>query len=190
MKLRYYGTSGPTWIDRWVQAHELLVDWDEGLATRDQRSFEIGPILWSAPYAAINGTDAKATMESTLLFQVNEYPVWKSWDLTAVTQKWVNGTATNYGVILWAAPVGGTSEDTDGMNLWFRSSEHSDSNYWPKLEITYSTQAQTVYFFKDHLGSIRATVLDSVGAPVIGYDDYDPWGYPLALRTKAVNENN
>jgi hypothetical protein len=40
------------------------------------------------------------------------------------------------------------------------------------------------------LGSIRATVLDSAGAPVIGYDDYDPWGYPLALRTKAVHENN
>jgi RHS repeat-associated protein len=36
------------------------------------------------------------------------------------------------------------------------------------------------------LGSIRATVLDSAGAPVIGYDDYDPWGYPLALRTKPI----
>jgi hypothetical protein len=21
---------------------------------------------------------------------------------------------------------------------------------------------------------------------VIGYDDYDPWGYPLAQRTKAI----
>jgi RHS repeat-associated protein len=72
------------------------------------------------------------------------------------------------------------------MNLWFRSSEHSDSNYWPKLEITYSTQAQTVYFLKDHLGSIRATVLDSATAPVIGYDDYDPWGYPLATRTQVI----
>jgi RHS repeat-associated protein len=29
-------------------------------------------------------------------------------------------------------------------------------------------------------------VLDSATAPVIGYDDYDPWGYPLALRTKAI----
>jgi RHS repeat-associated protein len=56
------------------------------------------------------------------------------------------------------------------------------------LEVVYSTEAttRTVYFLKDHLGSIRATVLDSAGAPVIGYDDYDPWGYPLALRTKAI----
>jgi RHS repeat-associated protein len=56
------------------------------------------------------------------------------------------------------------------------------------LEVIYSTEAttRTVYFLKDHLGSVRATVLDSAGAPVIGYDDYDPWGYPLAQRTKAI----
>jgi RHS repeat-associated protein len=56
------------------------------------------------------------------------------------------------------------------------------------LEVVYSTEAttRTVYFLKDHLGSIRATVLDSAGAPVIGYDDYDPWGYPLAQRTKPI----
>jgi len=81
-----------------------------------------------------------------------------------------------------------TNEDTDYNTLWFRSSEYSNSTYWPKLEVTYSTDAatKTVYFLKDHLGSIRATVLDSAGAPVIGYDDYDPWGYPLATRTKAI----
>ena len=89
----------------------------------------------------------------------------------------------NFGVMLWA-----TNEDTDYNTLWFRSSEYSNSTYWPKLEVTYSTDAatKTVYFLKDHLGSVRATVLDSAGAPVIGYDDYDPWGYPLATRTKAI----
>jgi len=99
-----------------------------------------------------------------------------------LTQKWVNGSATNYGVILWA-----TNENTDGKDLRFHSSEYTIfQNLWPKLEITYSTETKTVYFLKDHLGSVRATVLDSVGATVIGYDDYDPWGYPLAQRTKAI----
>jgi hypothetical protein len=32
---------------------------------------------------------------------------------------------------------------------------------------------ETVYFLKDHLGSIRATVDEN--ADVVGYDDYDPW---------------
>jgi RHS repeat-associated protein len=41
-----------------------------------------------------------------------------------------------------------------------------------------------VYFLKDHLGSVRATV-DNTGA-VVGYDDYDPWGYILANRSLAT----
>jgi RHS repeat-associated protein len=41
-----------------------------------------------------------------------------------------------------------------------------------------------VYFLKDHLGSIRATV-DNTGA-VVGYDDYDPWGFILANRSLAT----
>jgi len=96
----------------------------------------------------------------------------------------VNLTATNYGVVLWA-----TNETTDGYDLRFYSSEYTtDPTKQPKLEIIYSTEAttKTVYFLKDHLGSIRATVLDSATAPVRGYDDYGPWGYPLVGRTKPI----
>jgi RHS repeat-associated protein len=76
------------------------------------------------------------------------------------------------------------SEDTDGMNLWFRSSEYTtDPTMQPKLEITWSQLPRTVYFLKDHLGSIRASVQDASTAPVVGYDDYDPWGYILAGRS-------
>jgi len=170
------------WAVAQDEVHQMLVEWDEGIATKDLRLFEETGIPWSTPYAGINGTDANAQYESTLLFQETTATGWKTWDLSALTQKWVNGSATNYGVILWA-----TNENTDGKDLRFRSSEYTVfQNYWPKLEITYSTEVKTVYFLKDHLGSIRATVLDSIGAPVIGYDDYDPWGYPLALRTKAI----
>jgi len=96
-----------------------------------------------------------------------------------LTQQWVNLTTSNYGVILWA-----TNEDTDGMNLFFRSSEYTtDPTMQPKLEIIWSQLPRTVYFLKDHLGSIRASVQDTSTAPVVGYDDYDPWGYILAGRS-------
>jgi len=84
-------------------------------------------------------------------------------------------------VILWA-----TNEDVAGYTMRFHSSEAANQSDRPYLEVVWSQTLKTVYFLKDHLGSIRATVLDSTTAPVIGYDDYDPWGYPLALRTKPI----
>ncbi|NUM65050.1 RHS repeat-associated core domain-containing protein, partial [candidate division KSB1 bacterium] len=120
---------------------------------------------------------ANGQFESTLLFQQGEYPTWKSWDLTNLTQKWVKTPSSNNGVILWA-----TNEDVNAYDLRFYSSEHETKQ--PQLMIIWSNQPKTVYFLKDHLGSIRATVLDSAGAPVVAYDDYDPWGYLLAGRTK------
>jgi len=76
-----------------------------------------------------------------------------------------------------------------GKDLRFYSSEATAPNdvNRPYLQVTYSQQAKTVYFLKDHLGSIRATVQDTVGAPVRGYDDYDPWGYILAGRSLATS---
>jgi RHS repeat-associated protein len=144
---------------------------------------------WNATYGKIGGTvppadDANGQYESKMLFSAGDtlaLPLWKKWDLTGLTQKWVNGTASNYGVILWA-----TNEDVAGYTMRFYSSEAMPDSVRPKLEVIWSNTPKTVYFLKDHLGSIRATVLDSATAPVIGYDDYDPWGYPLALRTKAI----
>ncbi|MGH7495435.1 MAG: DNRLRE domain-containing protein [bacterium] len=182
-------TGSDAWVDRWVWAHQLLNDWNEAQADSLRR---LTGVNWLAPRAKIGpgsnqaSEDANGQYESTLLFwqnELSELPKWKSWDLTALTQKWVKGTgpgsAPNHGVILWA-----TNEDVNAYDLRFNSSEVE--NHPPELVVTWSNTPKTVYFLKDHLGSIRVTVLDSATAPVIGYDDYDPWGYPLAGRTKAI----
>ena len=87
-----------------------------------------------------------------------------------------------FGVILWA-----TNEDVIGYDLRFHSTDAFPPNNTnpPYLEVIWSNQLKTVYFLKDHLGSVRATVQDTIGAPVRGYDDYDPWGYTLAGRSMA-----
>ncbi len=57
-------------------------------------------------------------MESTVFFQLGQTGTWKAWNLTALTQKWVNGTAANNGVVLWA-----TNENVNGYDLRFYFSE-------------------------------------------------------------------
>ncbi|MCI0619171.1 DNRLRE domain-containing protein, partial [bacterium] len=130
MNLKYFEAvnyGGGTWVDRWVQAHELLqLNFDEQWASRENRTIDIP---WYTPYAAINDFDAKATMESTVLFwqsELSALPKWKSWDLTALTQKWLNTPSSNYGVILWA-----TNEDSAGYTMRFHSSEASNSSDRP-----------------------------------------------------------
>ncbi len=45
----------------------------------------------------------------------------------------------------------------------------------------------TVYFLKDHLGSVRATIDDA--GQVVAYDDYDPWGMILPGRSMSAQAN-
>jgi len=128
-----------------VQAHQLLRHWRELEADSLKRRTGSN---WLTPRGKIGPgsdstlVDANGQYESTTLFKDLEYPAWKIWDLSALTQKWITSAATNYGVILWA-----TNEDTDGMNLFFRSSEYTtDPTMQPKLEVIWSQLPRTVYF--------------------------------------------
>lgn len=73
------GQAGVTASDHWIQAHRVLKPWHEAQATRDVR---LTGVNWTTPYAAINGTDALATMESTVQVKQSETGTWKSWTLT------------------------------------------------------------------------------------------------------------
>jgi hypothetical protein len=76
MNLWYYGNSGTPAIDRWVQAHQLLVPWNEMEATRDVR---LSGVNWTSQYGAINGTDANSQYESTAFFDDTEPALPKPW---------------------------------------------------------------------------------------------------------------
>ncbi len=177
LNLKYYSAistgSNITWQERPVQVHQMLVDWAESEATRDIRLLNV-PWNNNISYGAINGTDAKAAPEDVVTIQ-QDHPRPVGWNLTELAQQWVSGTAPNYGVILWA-----TSEDTPAYDLRFRSTDDGQPEQ-PELEILWYEPVRSVYYLKDHLGSVRATV-DDIGE-VVAYDDYGPWGMTLAGRS-------
>lgn len=84
MQLHYFYASnagGSAWVDRWVQAHQLLNDWHELQADSLKR---LTGVNWLAPRAKIGPgnnpitVDANGQFESTVLFQQGEHPTWKS----------------------------------------------------------------------------------------------------------------
>lgn len=131
MKLYFYGKYGTNVINRVIQCHQVLRDWLEGFATWDYRTLQD---MWGTAGVGLDDVDAKAAAEDSLVWG-GEYPTWKVYNLAALTQKWVSGTAQNYGVLLWA-----TNEDsvTAGDEKWVHSSEYSDATLRPQLVVTYT----------------------------------------------------
>jgi hypothetical protein len=94
MQLYFYGKFGANIINRTINCHQVLQSWGEAYATWNYRG--PGP-QWNTPGLAFDNIDAKDTPEDTQNWY-NEYPTWKSYNLTALTQQWVNNPAQNYGV--------------------------------------------------------------------------------------------
>lgn len=72
-----------------------------------------------------------ATASSSLTIGDNSIGLYREWDVTALTQSWVDGTYDNYGMWIEEIPVQG-----DGK-AYFVSSEYSGEAYAPYLSIRY-----------------------------------------------------
>jgi|GEM_PF-2943704 len=178
MKLYYYGKYGSIHF-RSIQAHQVLKNWIEAEATWYDRAdhFE-----WKDPGVGLNDNDAKSTPEDTKVWG-NEYPTWKKYDLTDVTQRWVNGTDPNYGVLLWA-----TDEDdyTDKDEKWVRSSEYSTSEYRPKLVVTYVQKGTALASYEYNVdGQIKKVTYGNGMIRDLTYDGARGWAESSAYTKSS-----
>src|SRR6056297_3421728 len=97
-----------------IEAHEITNPWD------------LETVTWNNPPLF------NSTAESTTQVKGGENK-WLSWDIKNLTQDWVNGNTSNYGVILKKINEG--SGDTD---IACNSSNYTDEpNLRPKLRINY-----------------------------------------------------
>jgi len=85
---------------------------------------------WGLPGANNTSTDRRASPESALT--TSGIAKWYAWDLTSVTQGWVNGSLPNNGVLLRCTSTG------PGSFNW-ASAQDGDVTRRPRLVITYRT---------------------------------------------------
>ena len=147
LKLKYYTSvsAGGSWVDRNIEAHQMLVTWDESQATKTKRTAADN---WAATLG-LAGTDYKSAAESTVLFTASTIAgSYQYWNLTWLTREWLDGTAANYGVMLIA-----DNETVVGHDLRFHSIDSAPSLFdQPTLEVEWTLPQRTVYYLKDHPG--------------------------------------
>ncbi len=107
-------------------AYCVLRNADPNQATWDQATLTS---YWDQPGCNDTSTDRRANPESSLT--TSGIHKWYDFDLTALTQEWVNSTLTNNRVLLRALLANNT--------LYFASAQNSSVSLRPKLVITYRT---------------------------------------------------
>ncbi|HOU23466.1 MAG TPA: DNRLRE domain-containing protein [Anaerolineae bacterium] len=87
---------------------------------------------WGTVGCENTGTDREAQPLTTIT--TSGLNKWHNWDLTNLTQSWVDRTVPNYGVVLQQGYPAANS------GYYFASAQHATQGLRPKLEITYRTR--------------------------------------------------
>ena len=104
-------------IVRTLQVHKIKKEWSETEATRVYRKSNE---VWSAPFLALDGTDAASRVEDTVkIFTGRPVQQYIEFDITEASREW-KSQGNNYGVLIRA-----TNEIEDGREVRFASREHT-----------------------------------------------------------------
>ena len=98
-------------------------------------------------------------------------------DVTQLVRDILGSFEGNHGFLLRL------QNETKYRGVRYASSNHADSNRWPKLTIEYEL-LNKAFYLKDHLGNICVTVADD--GTVISTDDYYPFGLQMPGRSYNV----
>jgi hypothetical protein len=131
-----------------VEAFPVTRDWVEGTGgTNAGASWDLydGVTSWGTP-GGDHLPDAVATFTAGA-------PGWKSMELSAVAQDWVDGTLPNYGLVLASPESGGNDEKH------YYSREHVDPALRPKLTLVYTCECgqecsgggEPLFYYRDAL---------------------------------------
>ena len=123
-KASFQNVQQVPYLSRRLQVHQINKDWSETQATRDNR---LSGIRWSAPYLAIDGTDARTHVQDCVTLYTGQPGGYMEFDVTVAVKNWLAGDP-NYGLLIWDV-----TENIAGRDIRFYSREHSDTSKRPFL---------------------------------------------------------
>ena len=134
MYLYYDFSSKPTWmsvteapfITRTIQAHRVLKNWKETVATATKRYYSFS---WYRTYLGLDDTDANDNPTGEVTIYPGRPKGFVGIEVTSAVKDWKAGKP-NFGLLIWA-----TNEDKDGRDTRFFSKSHSDSSKHPYIAL-------------------------------------------------------
>ncbi|RME80270.1 MAG: DNRLRE domain-containing protein, partial [Caldilineae bacterium] len=147
-----------------IEVHRVTASWDEATVT------------WNS----VSGGQYDPTIVDSI---VAGNKGWKQWDVQTLVQEWIDGTYSNYGMILLSPSNSGNNEKK------FISSDSNKADKRPKLEICYDTLQPSVTITKSIVSPANRNiflvgetvtfdvVIENTGATTVTYlpmrDDFD-----------------
>ena len=133
-KASFLSVQQVPYLSRRLQVQQINKDWSEAQATRDNR---FSGMPWSAPYLAIDGTDASAYVQDCVPLHTGRPSGYMEFDVTVAVKNWFAGEP-NYGLLVWDV-----TENLDGRDIRFYSREISDTNKKPFVNVFCATPCST-----------------------------------------------
>lgn len=112
-----------------VYLKNVKLDWDESYVTYSQRLSGSGN-SWNGDYFP-GGDNSGPILDTNTVH--GSVIGWEYWDATQLVDEWIDGTYPNYGLVMYGA-------DDQNNNFEFHSSNTSDTEKRPYLEITHLCQ--------------------------------------------------
>ena len=169
IKLYFHGYY-PSSSTSTLKCYQLKKNWIELETTWINSTVsESGSTPWHVQGVGLDNIDAKSTPEDAIT--INDVIEWKTLNITALTQKWINGEATNYGVLL----VDTEEDNGTYREKRYRSRDYSGTTYDPKLEVVYHVDGPLAQYQYDNYGRITKVTYDDGSTENNTYDNYRGW---------------